>query len=67
MDDIIDGVVADFQSDLEQAIDQFSGILMINFALSEKFSIMSGLYFHPPITIINSKKIIKLTISPTGI
>ena len=35
--------------------------------LSEKFLIMSGLYFHPPITIINSKKIIKLTISPTGI
>ena len=34
---------------------------------SEKFFIMSGLYFNPQITIINSKKIIKLTISPTGI
>ena len=27
----------------------------------------SGLYFHPPITIISSKKIIALTIKPTGI
>ena len=25
-----------------------------------------GLYFHPPITIINSKKIIELIISPIG-
>ena len=27
----------------------------------------SGLYFHPPITIINSKNIITLIIKPTGI
>ena len=27
----------------------------------------SGLYFHPPITIINSKNIIVLIIKPTGI
>ena len=26
----------------------------------------SGLYFHPPTTIINSKKIIALIIRPTG-
>ena len=29
--------------------------------------IKSGLNFHPPITIINSKKIIKLMSKPTGI
>ena len=34
---------------------------------TERLFNKSGLYFHPPITIISSKKIIKLTNKPIGI
>ena len=38
----------------------------LKFEVSELDSEISGLYFQPPMTIINSKKIIVLIIKPTG-
>ena len=41
-------------------------VIVSEIVIVEAFN-KSGLYFHPPTTMINSKKIIKLTTKPTGI
>ena len=40
--------------------------MLFELAISDKL-VKFGLYFHPPITIISSKKIIALIIKPIGI